>query len=184
MKENELQAKIVALKLRGVTRPLLLEFAGWLLEHELHDEDMLVSALTKKWDGKLTRDDADMRSFIYNLFEFALEKAKMQEKYDEGEEGPIHTELDTNCDDPSRVTLHHPDSKTLVYHQSFETYSFNPKYLEWILKNAGEGIRAAIGLIRRRMTEMKPFKCRECGVRLERIPDRCPMCGSERVGRV
>ena len=187
MKDNEVQAKMVALKLEGLTQPLLLEFAGWCLKNELYDEDMLKVPLTREWDSalpdELICDDllADMRSFLYNLFEFALEKARKQERYDEGKEGLIHTEPNPYYDDSSCVTLHHPDSKTLVYHESFKTYYFDPKYLEDILMDAVGGIREGIGLIRKRLAEIKPFKCQECGLHLERRPDRCSMCGSERV---
>lgn len=141
--------------MKHITQPLLLEFAKWCIKRGFYPEDILLPALTKEWNGALPEemigDDllVDMRDFLYSLFEFALEKAKKQERYDEGE-GLIYIELNPSYDSPSCVTLHHPDSKTLIYHQSFKTYHFDPKYLEDILKDALKEIREGIRLVRRR----------------------------------
>lgn len=180
------EAKLVSLKLKGITRPLSLEFAARVIDDEIYDESDMVAAFTGEWGGALPEeligDDllANMRSFLYNLFDFALQKAKKQERYSEGDEGTIHIEPNPYYDDSSCVTIHHPVTSTLLYHSSFKTYYFDPEYLEDILKDAMEGIRGGIELVRRRLAEMKPFKCQGCG---SNLPDRkkCPKCGSEDV---
>jgi hypothetical protein len=112
------------------------------------------------WEGCAYPEDilgedvlVDIRRFLCNLAEFALEKAKKEQGYDETRRGYIFPSVYPFYDNSSDIIVYHRDTRTLLARTCWKTWSTDPDLLERELGDLVEEIKEGIDLVRRRAKE-------------------------------